>query len=470
MPAIANRYDFVALFDVANGNPNGDPDAGNLPRLDPETNHGLVTDVCLKRKIRNFTELAKSSTPGYAIYVQESSILNEKHRMAYVALRPDDAKAKTDKKLNPKSDDEANALRNFMCENFFDVRTFGAVMSTGVNCGQVRGPVQLSFATSIEPVVPLEISITRMAATNEAEKAKKTEGADDERTENRTMGRKYIIPYGLYRAHGFVSAKLAEKTGFSDTDLDFLWEALKNAFEHDRSAARGEMAMRKLIVFKHDSALGKAPAHSLFERIVVGRNVDGDLRAIDDRGLDNLLPARRFADYKIEIDRSNLPEGVEILEMLFCNGPRLVNPFLRHPIAGSLFCPWSAHGRHLMGLDEDEAGQSNCAWSLPPRSIPRSDLVHRPGEGTSLREGWCCDPPENCYLVSSYAATGLRAPTGSPANEVPSTHIRCRMTPSLRASATFAFFMPARAANFIAQLFSELAPLIGRVRIMLAAS
>ncbi len=316
MPAIANRYDFVALFDVANGNPNGDPDAGNLPRLDPETNHGLVTDVCLKRKIRNFTELAKSSTPGYAIYVQESSILNEKHRMAYVALRPDDAKAKTDKKLNPKSDDEANALRNFMCENFFDVRTFGAVMSTGVNCGQVRGPVQLSFATSIEPVVPLEISITRMAATNEAEKAKKTEGADDERTENRTMGRKYIIPYGLYRAHGFVSAKLAEKTGFSDTDLDFLWEALKNAFEHDRSAARGEMAMRKLIVFKHDSALGKAPAHSLFERIVVGRNVDGDLRAIDDRGLDNLLPARRFADYKIEIDRSNLPEGVEILEML----------------------------------------------------------------------------------------------------------------------------------------------------------
>jgi len=316
MSAIANRYDFVALFDVANGNPNGDPDAGNLPRLDPETNHGLVTDVCLKRKIRNFTELAKSSTPGYAIYVQESAILNEKHRMAYIDQRPDDPKAKTDKKLNPKTDDEATALRDFMCKTFFDVRTFGAVMSTGVNCGQVRGPVQLSFATSIEPVVPLEISITRMAATNEAEKAKKTEGADDERTENRTMGRKHIIPYGLYRAHGFVSAKLAEKTGFSDTDLDFLWEALKNAFEHDRSAARGEMAMRKLIVFKHDSALGKAPAHSLFERIVVGRNVDGDLRAIDDRGLDNLLPARRFADYKIEIDRSNLPEGVEILEML----------------------------------------------------------------------------------------------------------------------------------------------------------
>lgn len=316
MPAIANRYDFVFLFDVANGNPNGDPDAGNLPRLDPETNHGLVTDVCLKRKIRNFTELAKSDVPGYAIYVQESSILNEQHRKAYLAKRPDDPKAKTDKKLNPKNDEEAKELRNFMCENFFDVRTFGAVMSTGVNCGQVRGPVQMSFATSIEPVVPLEISITRMAATNEAEKAKKVEGADDERTENRTMGRKHIIPYGLFRAHGFISAKLAEKTGFSDLDLGFLWESLKNAFEHDRSAARGEMAVRKLIVFKHDCALGKAPAHTLFERIVVGRNVDGQLRQVDDRGLDNLPPARRYADYKVEIERDKLPDGVEILELL----------------------------------------------------------------------------------------------------------------------------------------------------------
>jgi CRISPR-associated protein Csd2 len=316
MTAIANRYDFVILFDVANGNPNGDPDAGNLPRLDPETNHGLVTDVCLKRKIRNFAEIAKSDVPGFAIYVQESAILNEQHRKAYEALRPDDAKAKTDKKLNPKNDVEAHALRDFMCKNFFDVRTFGAVMSTGINCGQVRGPVQLSFATSIEPVVPLEISITRMAATNEAEKAKKTDGADDERTENRTMGRKHIIPYGLYRAHGFISAKLAEKTGFSEADLDFLWEALKNAFEHDRSAARGEMAVRKLIAFKHDCALGKAPAHILFERVVVGRNVDGELRQVDDRGLDNLPAARRYADYKVVVDRDNLPAGVEILELL----------------------------------------------------------------------------------------------------------------------------------------------------------
>ena len=316
MTAIANRYDFVLLFDVVNGNPNGDPDAGNLPRLDPETNRGLVTDVCLKRKIRNYAELAKSNEVGFAIYVQENSILNEKHRKAYVALRPDDEKAKKDKKLNPRDDKEADALRSFMCENFFDVRTFGAVMSTGVNCGQVRGPVQMSFATSIEPVVPLEISITRMAATSEAEKTKKAEGGDDERSDNRTMGRKYIIPYGLYRAHGFVSAKLAEKTGFSDDDVAFLWEALKNAFEHDRSAARGEMAVRKLIVFKHDCALGKAPAHDLFERVVVGRNVDGVLRDPADPSLDNLPPARRFGDYRIEINRADLPGGVEILDLV----------------------------------------------------------------------------------------------------------------------------------------------------------
>jgi CRISPR-associated protein Csd2 len=316
MTAIANRHDFVMLFEVTNGNPNGDPDAGNLPRLDPETNLGLVTDVCLKRKIRNFTELAKSHEPGYAIYVQESAILNEQHRKAYVALRPDDKKAATDKKLNPKNDPELKQLRDFMCKNFFDVRTFGAVMSTGINCGQVRGPVQMSFAKSIEPVVPLEISITRMAATNEAEKAAKVEGADDERTENRTMGRKHIIPYGLYRAHGFISAKLAERTGFSDADLSFLWEALKNAFEHDRSAARGEMAVRKLIAFKHASALGNAPAHELFDRVVVGRGVDGEIRLPGDPRLDNLPPARRYADYRVEIKRDGLPEGVEILELL----------------------------------------------------------------------------------------------------------------------------------------------------------
>ena len=203
MTALSHRYDFVFLFDVANGNPNGDPDAGNLPRLDPETNQGLVTDVCLKRKVRNYAEIAKGGDTGYAIYVQEGAILNHKHRKAYIAIRPDDKKALTDKTLNPKDDEEAGKLRQFMCDNFFDVRTFGAVMSTGVNCGQVRGPVQFSFARSVEPVVPLEIAITRMAATNEAEKAKQAEGGDDERTENRTMGRKYIVPYGLYRAHGF---------------------------------------------------------------------------------------------------------------------------------------------------------------------------------------------------------------------------------------------------------------------------
>lgn len=318
MTALPHRFDFVFLFDVTNGNPNGDPDAGNLPRLDPETNQGLVTDVCLKRKIRNYAEIAKGGEPGYAIYVQEGAILNEKHREAYKAVRPDDPKvAKGDGKLSPQSDAELNKLRDFMCANFFDVRTFGAVMSTGVNCGQVRGPVQLSFAHSIEPIVPLEISITRMAATNEAEKKKREEGADDDqRTENRTMGRKHIVPYGLYRAHGFVSAKLAERTGFADADVAFLWEALINMFEHDRSAARGEMAARRLIAFEHDNALGRAPAHDLFERIVVRRRSDGDAYEIGDAKLDNLPPARRFADYRVTIDRENAPEGVTIHELL----------------------------------------------------------------------------------------------------------------------------------------------------------
>jgi CRISPR-associated protein Csd2 len=284
MTALSHRYDFVFLFDVSNGNPNGDPDAGNLPRLDPETNQGLVTDVCLKRKVRNYAEIAKSGETGYAIYVQENAILNEKHREAYKAVRPNDKKVLTDKTLNPK-DDEANKLRDFMCNNFFDIRAFGAVMSTGINCGQVRGPVQLSFARSVEPVVPLEIAITRMAATNEAEKAKREEGADDERTENRTMGRKYIVPYGLYLAHGFVSAKLAERTGFSDSDLSFLWDSLGNMFEHDRSAARGEMAARKLIVFEHANALGNAQAHDLFERVRVERLSDGEAYPLGDRRL-----------------------------------------------------------------------------------------------------------------------------------------------------------------------------------------
>lgn len=317
MTSLTNRFDFVLLFDVARGNPNGDPDAGNLPRLDPETNHGLVSDVSLKRKVRNYVELAKGGEPGFDIYVQEGAILNEKHRQAYKALRPKDEKVAKDSKLNPKNDEEAIKLRQFMCDNFFDVRMFGAVMSTGINCGQVRGPVQMTFAQSVEPIVPQEISITRMAATSEKEKAERQSGADatDERTDNRTMGRKYIVPYGLYRAHGFVSAKLAERTGFSQADLGLLFEALSTMFEHDRSAARGEMATRKLVVFKHANALGNAPAHALFDRVKVGRRIDGEFRALD-RSLDNYPPARQFSDYIVEIDCHGLPEGVEAEERL----------------------------------------------------------------------------------------------------------------------------------------------------------
>ena len=317
MTALTNRYDFVVLFDVANGNPNGDPDAGNLPRIDPETNRGLVSDVCLKRKVRNYVELSKEGESGYRIYVQDGSILNEKHREAYKAIRKDDAKVSKEAKLNPQGDEEAAKLRGFMCDNFFDVRAFGAVMSTGINCGQVRGPVQLSFAQSLEPIVPSEISITRMAATNEKEKADKLQGTDDNsRTENRTMGRKYIVPYGLYRAHGFISAKLSERTGFGEDDLNLLFEAVENMFEHDRSAARGEMAVRKLIVFKHENELGNAPAHKLFDRVKVGRNIGGEFRTIGDPGYDNHAPARSFSDYKVEIDTANMPEGVSVIERI----------------------------------------------------------------------------------------------------------------------------------------------------------
>lgn len=317
MTVLANRYDFVLIFEVANGNPNGDPDAGNMPRIDPETNHGLVTDVSLKRKVRNYVEFAHAGDDGRHIYVQEGAILNEKHRSAYKAVRPDDAKVDKEAKLNPRDDAEAARLKDFMCANFFDVRSFGAVMSTGINCGQVRGPAQMTFAQSIEPIVPLEISITRMAATNEKEKAERQAGDDtNERTDNRTMGRKHIVPYGLYRAHGFVSAKLAERTGFSEDDLALLFEALETMFEHDHSAARGEMASRKLVVFKHQNALGNAPAHALFDRVKVGRNIDGAFRAVDDKGIGNLPPARKFSDYIVEIDREGLPEGVEIIERL----------------------------------------------------------------------------------------------------------------------------------------------------------
>ncbi len=317
MSVITNRYDFVLLFDVSNGNPNGDPDAGNLPRLDPETNHGLVSDVSLKRKVRNYVEMFQGEQPGSRIFVQDGSILNERQREAYLAVRPDDENVHTADKLSPQTDAEMAKLRDFMCANFYDVRTFGAVMSTGINCGQIRGPVQFSFASSVEPIMPLEISITRMAATNAKEKDDRKKEADDnsdKRTENRTMGRKHIVPYGLYRAHGFISAKLAERSGFDEKDLELFFESLQNMFEHDRSAARGEMSTRKLIVFKHSSALGNAHAQDLFERVQVRRRVDGEARDLDDIANANIKPARKFADYDVSIVREDLPAGVEILE------------------------------------------------------------------------------------------------------------------------------------------------------------
>lgn len=297
MTAITHRYEFVYLFDVTNGNPNGDPDAGNMPRLDPETHRGLVTDVCLKRKIRNFVGLDKENTEGYALYMQEKAILNQQHELAWKALGLSKESTDSYKKL-PKEEAKARELTAWMCRNFFDVRTFGAVMTTGVNAGQVRGPVQIAFATSIDPVVPLEISITRMAVTTEKE-------AESQGGDNRTMGRKHIIPYGLYRAHGFISAKLAERTGFSDDDLQLFWRALSNMFEHDRSAARGEMSARKLIVFEHESAMGNAPAHVLFDAV---RVLPTDPAAE--------TPARTFADYRVEINHSAIPEGVMVKELL----------------------------------------------------------------------------------------------------------------------------------------------------------
>lgn len=288
MSAIANRYEFVYLFDVINGNPNGDPDAGNLPRLDPETNCGLVTDVALKRKIRNYVALEKEGEPGHVIYMQEKSVLNNQHKQAYAALG-----IEPESKKLPKDEAKARELTAWMCKNFFDVRAFGAVMTTEVNAGQVRGPIQMAFATSVEPVLPLEVSITRVAVTNERDLEKE-----------RTMGRKHILPYGLYRAHGFISAKLAERTGFSEDDLQLFWRALTNLFEHDRSAARGEMAARKLIVFKHDCAMGNAPAHVLFDKVKVSRK---EQHATS--------PARSYADYHIDIDRT-LPDGVTVTELV----------------------------------------------------------------------------------------------------------------------------------------------------------
>lgn len=287
--AIENRYDFVLLFDVKDGNPNGDPDAGNLPRVDAETGRGLVTDVSLKRKVRNYVGMVKGEDPSFEIYVKEKAVLNKQHERAWKAVLP--GEKIPDKKL-PRDPQKANDLTRWMCANFFDIRTFGAVMSTGVNCGQVRGPVQLTFARSVDPIVMLEHSVTRMAVTTDKE-------ADEQEGGNRTFGRKHTVPYGLYVGHGFVSSHLAAQTGFSDDDLTLLWEALTNMFEHDRSAARGEMATRGLYVFKHDSQLGNAPAHALFARIQPKRK-------------DGVSVPRDFSHYDISIEDADLPAGVTL--------------------------------------------------------------------------------------------------------------------------------------------------------------
>lgn len=284
---IKNRYEFVVLFDVENGNPNGDPDAGNMPRIDQETGHGLVTDVCLKRKIRNYVEAAHDGEPGYRIYVKEHVPLEKHNKEAYEYFGIKDVKDA--KKKVPDIDIK---IRDFMCENFFDIRAFGAVMTTfkkdNLNCGQVRGPVQLSFARSIDTIMPQEVTITRLTVASEKEFEDKSN----------MFGRKFIIPYALYRVEGYISANLARKTtGFNEKDLKILWKAIENMFETDRSAARGNMAVRELIVFKHESELGNAPAHKLFERVHVKRK-------------DMEKPARAYSDYEVSIDRSDLPDGV----------------------------------------------------------------------------------------------------------------------------------------------------------------
>lgn len=294
MSAIQNRYDFVYLFDVANGNPNGDPDAGNLPRVDPETGHGLVTDVCLKRKIRNYVGLVHGEKPPFEIYVKERAVLNLQHERAYTSLALD---PKTRKSKGKDRAEEDRKLTRWMCDNFFDVRTFGAVMSTGTDCGQVRGPVQFTMSRSTDPIFSQEHAVTRCAVTTEAESEK-------QQGDNRTMGRKFTVPYALYRCHGFISPHLADRTGFSEKDLELLWKSLEQMFDHDRSASRGEMNPRKLYVFKHESALGNAPAHKLFERIQIKRK-------------DEAKPARSFTDYAIALAaRNDLPEGITLDEKL----------------------------------------------------------------------------------------------------------------------------------------------------------
>ncbi len=293
---IKNRYEFVILFDVENGNPNGDPDAGNMPRVDAETGLGLVTDVCLKRKIRNYVEMVKEDAAGYRIYIKDGVPLNRSDAEAYVQLDVNEKTVKEKKKNDPELD---RKIRDWMCANFYDIRTFGAVMTTFVkgalNCGQVRGPVQLGFARSIEPVMPQEVTITRVAITTEADSERK--GTE--------MGRKDIIPYGLYRCEGYISANLARKTtGFSEDDLQLLWEAILNMFEHDRSAARGKMEVRELIVFKHDCELGCAPAWKLFDTVQITR-----------RNAADPLPARSYQDYVVTVDEAALPAGVTCQRM-----------------------------------------------------------------------------------------------------------------------------------------------------------
>lgn len=286
--SLNKRYEFVILFDVENGNPNGDPDAGNMPRIDPETGHGIVTDVCIKRKIRNYIEVVEGEKQGFDIYVKNGAVLNEQHRKAYEAfdLKPENKKLPKDEKV-------AKELTGYMCKNFYDIRAFGAVMSNEVNCGQVRGPIQLNFGRSIDPIFSQDLTITRCAVTNMKDLEK-----------GQTMGRKQVVPYGLYRMEGYVSAHLAEKvTGFSDEDLNILWNALINMFEYDHSASRGKMATRKLFVFEHETSLGNAPSHKLFDLIKIERK-------------DKSKPVRNFGDYEINIDNNNLPSGVKLIEKL----------------------------------------------------------------------------------------------------------------------------------------------------------
>lgn len=292
---IKNRYEFTILFDVENGNPNGDPDAGNMPRIDPETGYGIVTDVCLKRKIRNCIETLCEDKEGYKIYIKDGVPLNDSDNTAYIALGTDEKKIKELKKDDPEIDKK---ICQFMCKNFFDIRTFGAVMTTFVkaalNCGQVRGPVQLGFARSIDPIVTQEVTITRVAITTKKD-------AENKSTE---MGRKYIVPYALYRVDGYISANLARKvTGFSEDDLTLLWQSIINMFEYDRSAARGNMAVRELIVFKHASELGNAPAYKLFDTVSVKRR-------------DGVVTARSYNDYEVEVAEEKLPEGVSCTRMI----------------------------------------------------------------------------------------------------------------------------------------------------------